>query len=181
MNRDLNLLFPLDTFYERDGLPLPSVQEVPGEDVPQPYHRLLCAAHDMTPTLESFHGEPIDLSVLERRVDTHTMARLVVLTLRESRKPVEFGAIIINLNCFPPEARALVLEGQVPLGTILGRHCIAHLSCPQAYLRVASDERMNEALRLTESSPLYGRRNYLVTPEGLILADIIELLPPHVG
>lgn len=175
----MNLLFPLDTFYVQAGKPLPRVEEVGGEEVPEPYRQLLVGCHDMTPTLEAFHGEQVDLQVVERRLEGDTLSRLVVLYLDGSGRPVEIGAIVINLQYFPEDARDDIITGRYPLGSILARHRIQHSSCPQAFVRVFSDADMNAAFHLPESRFLYGRRNYLLTPSKEILADIIELLPPE--
>jgi len=45
---------PLDEFYARAGLPMPSLQELTGKEVPEPYRSLLVHENDMTPTLEQF-------------------------------------------------------------------------------------------------------------------------------
>jgi hypothetical protein len=178
MNGDLNLLFPLDQFYERDGLPRPAVSRVDGADVPQPYGRLLVGDHDMTPTLEAFYGEPIEIRAIERRQGPDSFGRIVVLLLERSGKPVEFGAIIIHLEHFPPEARTRILECHCPLGTILATYHVNHVSCPRAFIRITSDAMMEEALGLDGPHTLYGRRNVLLTPQNEVLADIIEVLPP---
>jgi chorismate-pyruvate lyase len=116
--------------------------------------------------------------VLARRHDGEAYARQVVLTLNGSDRPVEFGAIVIHLQHFPPAAREEILEGRRPLGTILHDHRIPHQSRPLAFLRVAADALMNEALQLTKPCSLYGRRNVLRNAEGNELADIVEILPP---
>ncbi len=178
MDRELNLLFPLDQFYALASQPLPPVVQVSGEEVPDPYRSLLVGNHDMTPTLEAFHEDQIHIRVIKRKRDDDTYARLVVLLLDGSAKPVEFGAIIIHLSLFPPEARECILEGHIPLGTILATYHVRHLSCPQAFLRIESDAMIEMSLCLNEKHTLYGRRNVLLTPQNEILADIVEILPP---
>jgi hypothetical protein len=173
-----NLLYPLDTFYAEAKRPLPAVEEVDGEAVPEPYRQLLVGKHDMTPTLEAYHGDRIRLHVLARRLEDHALTRLVTLALRRGDRPVEVGAIVINLPLFPSAARRQAREGHMPLGTILAVHAIPHASCPQAFLRVAADDFIAETLGLIERPALYGRRNILATPDGGVLADIIEILPP---
>ena len=178
MDGELNLLFPLDQFYEHDGLPLPVANRVAGSDVPHPYGQLLVGDHDMTPTLEAFHGETIEIRVIERKLESDSLARIVVLLLEGSGKPVEFGAIIIHLEHFPPEARDRILEGHSPLGTILATFHVDHVSCPRAFISVDSDAMIEEALCLSGPHKLYGRRNVLLTPQNEVLADIVEILPP---
>ena len=175
----LNLLRPLDLFYAKLGLPLPDVERVLGSAIPQPYKRLLVHERDMTSTLERFHKSKIHLRLLERSADSHSISRLVALVLDDSEKPVEFGAIIIHLQHLPEGVRESILECQTPLGAILGKFHVRFMSCPQAFVRVESDRFMNEALGLTESQPLYGRRNNLLLPNHAILADILEILPPE--
>jgi chorismate-pyruvate lyase len=177
-NLELNLLYPLDGFYTRSKLAIPLAHPIDGESVPEPYRRLLVHNGDMTPTLEAFHGERISLRVLARRQEGDTLARQVVLTLDGSARPVEFGAIVIQLQRFPPAAREEVLESRRPLGTILHDHRIEHRSRPRAFLRVTADDVMREALQLNGSHVIYGRRNVILNAEGDELADIVEILPP---
>ncbi len=172
------LLYPLDTFYSLIEADLPGVEAVDGREVPEPYRTLLVHKKDMTPTLESFHGHRIELRVLDRHLEGNAYSRLVDLTLIGSGTVVEFGAIMINLALFPPIAREIVLQGHVPLGTILAEYEIEHSSCPQAYISVEPDAYIQQALDMDHPIPLYGRRNWLLTPDGKILADILELLPP---
>jgi len=178
MDGELNLLFPMDQFYAQTARPLPATIRVAGEEVPDPYGPLLVGDHDMTPTLEAFHKDRILIRVIERRLDADTYARLVVLLLEGSEQPVEFGAIIIHLSLFPPDARERILEGRCPLGTILATYHVDHVSCPLAFLRFQSDAMIEEALGLSGPCELYGRRNVLLTPQNEVLADIVEILPP---
>ena len=145
--------------------------------MPEPYRRLLVGFHDMTPTLEAFHGERLNLRVLERQHDGDAYRRLVVLT-KEAGQPVEFGAILIDLSCLTAAAREMVLEGQRPLGSVLALFGIEHASRPHAFIRVTSGPFINGALGLPGPHDLYGRRNVLSTPDNRTLADIVEILPP---
>jgi chorismate-pyruvate lyase len=178
MPEPLSLLYPLDAFYAAEGLALPPVQQVDSADVPEPCRQLLVHDRDMTPTLEAFLGERIHLRVLARRRDGDAYSRQVVLTLNGSARPVEFGAIVIHLQHFPPVAREEILEGYRPLGTILHVHEVAHQSRPRAFLRLAPDAVVREALGLTTATALYGRRNVIFGPDGCELANILEILPP---
>jgi chorismate-pyruvate lyase len=178
MNHAISLLYPLDEFYALSGLTLPQTRELRGDEVPEPYRRLLVHEDDMTPTLETFHGERIHLRLLARRQDGDTYAREVVLTLDDSNRPVEFGAIVIHLRRFPPAAQELILAGQCPLGTILALHRVTHASRPLAFFQLTSDGFINDALGLTGTHTLFGRRNIHRNADGDVLADIVEILPP---
>ncbi len=173
----VKLFYPLDEFYEHNKSALPAVTPVAPEAVPEPQRRLLVHAFDMTPTLEEFHGGRIGIRVLSKRQSGDAYARQVVLVLNAGQ-PVEFGGIIIHLQHFPPAAREQILEGKLPLGTILATHKIQHKSSPLAFFRVTSDRVINEALGLTGAHELYGRRNVLLDERGNVLANVVEILPP---
>jgi hypothetical protein len=172
-----SIVHPLDEFYAAAGLPLPPLNQIDGEAVPEPYKTLLVHQNDMTPTLEAFHQQSIHLQVLSRRRTDDAYFREVVLRLDESNLPVEFGAIKINLALFAPAAREEILQEKLPLGHILAEYKIPHASRPAAYLRLASDKLINEVLGLTGAQVLYGRRNTLFDPQDRRLAEIVEILP----
>ena len=138
-----SLAHPLDEFYAQAGQPLPPLNEVDGEAVPEPFKTLLVHQNDMTPTLEKFYQRSVHLQVLGRRRRDETYFREVVLRLDETGEAVEFGAIKIHLELFAKAARAQILEEHLPLGHILEEHKIPHTSRPRAYLRLASDKLIN--------------------------------------
>ncbi len=174
----LAISHPLDEFYARMGLTLPPLEQVDGEAVPQPYRQLLVHHNDMTPTLEKFHQRDIHLRLLGRRHRGDEYFREVVLLLDGADQAVEFGAIKINLNLFTPEARRQILKEQRPLGHIMQECGIKHRSRPKAFLRLASDKFINQALQMSGAQVLYGRRNTLFDPQERPLAEIVEILPP---
>ena len=173
----LNLAYPLDTFYRALNRAVPCIEQIPGNEMPEPYRSLLVGEHDMTPTLEAFHRTTLGLSRLHYFVDGNAYSRLVVLT-KPDNTPVEFGAIVIYLDCLPEHGRECVLQGRKPFGTVLAEDGISHASCPRAFIRVEADELMKEVFGLKEDRWLFGRRNVLLTPDDRVLADIIEILPP---
>jgi chorismate-pyruvate lyase len=171
------IVYPLDDFYAQAGRPLPRIEPVEGKDVPEPYQTLLVHQNDMTPTLEQFHSSKIHLEVIRSQQRGDFYFREVIL-LTEEGKPVEFGAIKINLSLFPSAARAQILGERIPLGTLLAEYKVTHTSRPKAFLRIESDDFINTAFHLTGQRWLYGRRNTLWNPQQLPLAEIVEILPP---
>lgn len=169
--------YPLDDFYAQQGLTLPPIAAVEGDEVPEPYKGLLVHGNDMTPTLESFHGGRIHVSVLRRQQRGDFYYREVVLSRDTDDAPVEFGAIKISLTLFPTLARQDILSERLPLGRILAERKIRHSSRPKAYLKIESDDFINKALQLDGKHTLYGRRNTLWSPDKKPLAEIVEILP----
>jgi hypothetical protein len=170
--------YPLDDFYAKAGRALPRIVAVNGAEIPEPQRTLLVHDSDMTPTLEKFHGENIHLQVIRSEEREGAYYREVVLLLEKAKRPVEFGAIKINLGLFPAAAQRSILDEDLPLGTVLARFKVKHTSRPKAYLKIEADEFICQALSLKPGHTLYGRRNTLFDPQQRPLAEIVEILPP---
>ena len=97
--------YPLSDFYAMAGLPLPQIESIDGEVVPEPCKSLLVHRDDMTPTLEAFHESTIHIRAMSRKEKNGFYFREVLLLLDGSDRPVEFGAIKIDLRRFAPEPR----------------------------------------------------------------------------
>lgn len=173
----LQRLFPFHFFYERAGKSLPDFTFLNGEEVPYPYRSLLVHRNDMTPTLAAFHHSKVYLDVHEHESSQEFVMRLVSLHAASSDKPVEYGAIAIQLASLSDEVREKVVAGEKPLGGILGEHGVAHKGSPVAYFSVRADELMAGALRQGINEVLYGRCNQLLDDSGAVFADIVEILP----
>lgn len=174
----LPFIHPLDEFYMNAGLTLPRIEVLAGTLIPEPYNGLLVHDGDMTPALEKFHACSLRLEVMRREQRNGFYFREVVLLSEDESKRVEFGAIKIFLHLFPAPARNEILAERLPLGSILAKYRIAHYSRPKAFLRVRSDQFINNALRIEGTHTLYGRRNTISTEEDHVLAEIVEILPP---
>jgi chorismate-pyruvate lyase len=169
---------PLDELYAHAGLVLPRIEAIPGHTVPAPYQQLLVHEGDMTPTLEAYFESTIHLEVLRREQRGDFYFREVLLRTDDTNSAVEFGAIKISLGFFPAPARQDILRERLPLGTILARYNLQHLSKPKAFLTVTSDAFINRALGLEGEHTLFGRRNTLSSTDGHPFAEIVEILPP---
>ena len=170
--------FPLSEFYTRAGLSLPRIEVIAAAAIPAPYRALLDHHDDMTPTLERFHNCEIWIHALgrERREDSYS--REVVLCRADNDAPVEFGAIRIELNLFPPAARTQILEEHMPLGRILRDHGIVHSTRALHFFRIEPDELICRSLRLAAPVTLYGRQAVICNAEQQPLSRVVEILPP---
>jgi chorismate-pyruvate lyase len=173
----LPFVYPLDEFYARAGLPLPRIERIQGEAMPEPYRSLLVHERDMTPTLENFHSSDIHLKILKREQRDDFYFREVVLLLNGSDMPVEFGANKVSLALFPPKARQLILDERVPLGRILKDCDISHATFAKAFFRVAPDELISSVLNLNSPTWLYGRKATIFDAQKRPLSEIVEILP----
>ena len=172
--------YPLSDFYGRAKLPLPRIEIIPGDEVPEPYKSLLVHKNDMTPTLETFHNSRIHLELLGRDRRGSFYYREVILRLDHDEKPVEFGANKVYLGQFSEAAQEQILLEQVPLGRILKECNVRHQTEARHFLRVQPDALILKALELETPVVLYGRKAVISDPQGHPLSEIVEILPPGV-
>lgn len=172
------LIYPLDEFYARERTPLPRIEAVSPDQVPEPYRTLLVHDNDMTPTLEAYHRNTIHIEVWGRERQGDSYFREVVLRLDRDQRAVEFGANKVNLALFDPGVRRLILDEYLPLGHILHLRKVPHHGHPLGYLRIEADPLMNRAFRLSGRHTLYGRRNTIRDLQGRALSETVEILPP---
>jgi chorismate-pyruvate lyase len=174
-------IYPLSEFYAHAKLPLPRIEMIPGDAVPEPFKSLLVHHNDMTPTLEAFHKSDIHLEILTRERRGDFYFREVVLRLHRDESPVEFGANKVYVGRFPEAARELILAEQIPLGRILKDCGVKHHTEAKAYLRVEADDLIGRAFDLPAKTTLYGRKAVICDGQDRPLSEIVEILPPLVA
>ena len=168
----------LGGFYEAADEPLPlDAVLIDPADMPEPYHELLVHRNDMTPTLERYHGERVELRVLQHRAIDNQFFRHIVLEGSVSQRPLEYGAIRIALGSLEEPARRQVLECRTPLGRILGSLGIVHQACPGGFFKIRSNALIARVLQLAGRPWLFGRCNCLAGAAGETIAEVIEIMP----
>lgn len=170
---------PLRYFYSIKGAPMPDIEIIEGRKLPQPSRYLLVHDSDMTSRLQGFFGQDLYIEVLHKEQRGFTKGREVVLRLNGDHRAVEYGAIHIDYSLLPGDAQREIVEGKRPLGAILNGYGVEYSSNPSHFFRVLSDDVMARAFSLNETAPLYGRCNMLLYPNGRVLADVVEILPPN--
>jgi chorismate-pyruvate lyase len=171
------LLYPLDLFRRRDGHPLPAVEELNGEAMPEPYRSLLVHQGDMTSRLETFHRSVMTLRALHVDAQPTKYRREVLLCAASDGTPVEYGAIEINLEAFPEALREQIVAAKLPLGGLLNQSGMQYSSEPRGFFRMLPDPTLARLFHVEAGAHFYGRSNRLVS-ERKTLARIVEVLRP---
>jgi hypothetical protein len=140
---------------------LPIVTPVTPDEVPPPFHELLVHDQHMTVTVEAYHGDRVDVHVLNRRIAASHYSRKIVLELHHSRKRVLFGIVRVNLDYCSVPVCAAILSERTPFGRILIEHNVMRRIEPTQYLRLAAGPRQLAWFGLKEPWPLYGRLAYI--------------------
>ena len=170
------MLFPLDSVYVRSGVALPAVKAIQPDDIPMPYRSLLVHTNDMTLTLERHFGGRVLLRPLSTFLHGHWYFRRVLLAQEYTGRPVEMGAIRIQVSVFSKHVRQQILANEIPLGRLLRDGGVQYESRPKAFLAVTPNSEMMGVFWMRESRTLYGRRTEMIH-EGAKIGDIVEILP----
>jgi chorismate-pyruvate lyase len=169
--RDLLRLFPPTG-------DLPEYEYVPADEVPPPYHGLLVHPHHMTVTVESHHGDLVDVRILARRQDGDSYARKILLALQGCGRVVQFGIMRVRLRYTSPAVREEIVAGRTPLGRILIRHNVLRRIEPTAYVRVIPGTAMMGWFGLERPRPTYGRLAYIYC-DGKPAVELLEVVAPE--
>ena len=172
-----SFLMPLDFFYSKNKSKLPKVFPVQDSNIPQTERKLLAHQSDMTSTLTNHHGSDLFIEVLDNELNEHYLLRMVVLKKMDDSKPVEFGAIGIDLSKLNIKMVEEIKEGAKPLGKLLELYDVKYHSDPRAYFQVEIDEYISKILDSPIHEISYGRCNEITDSQGFTIADIVEVLP----
>ena len=140
---------------------LPSVVAVPPDVVPPPFHDLLVHDQHMTVTVEAYHGDLVNVRVLNRCRKGSYYSRKIVLELQQSKKIVLFGIVRVNLAVCSAPVSAAILAEQTPFGRILIEHNVMRRIEPTKFLRVEPGPRQLAWFGQKETQALYGRLAYI--------------------
>ena len=156
---------------------LQSATHIPAEEVPEPYHGLLVHEHHMTVTVEKYHGDLVDVRVLDSRQDGDSYVRKILLALRQTGKIVQFGLVRIHLQYCSAEVRAEILSRRTPLGRILIQQDVLRRIEPTGFLRIVPGAEMMKWFDLAQPTPTYGRLAYIHC-DGQPAIELFEVVAP---
>jgi chorismate-pyruvate lyase len=171
------ILYPLDVMCEWAGIPLPKAKAITPYEMPLPYRSLLVHESDMSITLERHFGGRVGLRVLSTFLKNGWYYRRVLLVQEYSGRPVEMGAIRMNVGAFSKRVRGQILANDVPIGRILRDANIEFKSQAKIFLEVKPNSEMMGVFWLREPRTLYGRQTEMIY-RAKHIGDIVEVLPP---
>ncbi len=155
-----------------------NAEVVPGEDVPEPYRKLLVHEFHMTVTVEAHHGDAVDVEVLDHHLEGDAYSRKILLRLKRSRKCVLFGLVRIHLHFCAPEVRERILSRTTPLGRILIEHNVMRRIEPTAFLRITPGAELMRHFGLTSAGETFGRLA-LIHCDGQPAIELLEIVSPE--
>ena len=150
-----------------------------GARMPQPYRRLLDHNHHMTVTVESFHGCPVDVKVLDYRYEGDTYQRQILLTRRSDSQVVMFGIVRLHTQHLAPHVREQIETRRTPLGRVLiDNNVLRRVELGELW-RVTPGEVLQRHFNLDSPELTFGRTAIIHCDEEPAI-ELVEIVAPHV-
>ncbi len=132
-------------------------KRISADKLSDPFTELLAHENHMTTVLQSFYGQPVELTVLNQVAEASYYTRMINLSKQGSEHVVEFGIVRIDLSLIPDSAENEILDRNAPLGDILIRHDVLRHVAPQWYLQIAPASPIQSYLNIKSDAHAYGR------------------------
>ncbi len=166
----------LELFPAGDG-GLADFTEVQADELPAPYGQLLAHNHHMTVTVESFHGSPVDVEVLERRLIDERYARKILLRRQSDRAVVQFGIVMLDFSYLSDEVRDDIIGERIPLGRTLIEHNVLRDVQLVALWKVVCGPELARLFLVEPGTLTYGR-TALIYCNGEPAVELLEIVVP---
>ena len=135
----------------------PECSIVQPENIPHPEDALLVHHEHMTVVLQRHHGKPVDVQVLDERLEGDIYRRKISLTPAGSDKVVEWGIVKLDLRFVPEEVSEEIRRKRTPLGAILIKHKLHRRVKPRYFLRIPDGSAVLKLFSAQANGPVYGR------------------------
>ncbi len=151
---ELNALVSL--FPETESL-IARADHIPASQTPEPHKTLLAHDHHMTVTIENYLSGPVDVRVVDRRLDGNIYSRKIVLLQAGTQRVVMFGIVRLNLEYVTLAVRDEILAEKTPLGRVLIEHNVLREVNLGAMLRIVAGPGLAKLLDMKPGETTYGR------------------------
>lgn len=141
---------------------LGDVKHVPAGLLPESYRQLLAHYQHMTVTMESYHGAPVSVEVLDRSLSGLIYSREILLRLEsEGRFPkgtvVQYGLVRFDLQYVTEMVRNDLLSESIPLGRVLITHNVLRHIDLGALLEIRCGPSLADHFGVPNGELTYGR------------------------
>ncbi len=171
---DLETLVRL--FYPRTDA-LGRFQEVDWHDLERDYRMLLAHDSHMTVTVERFHNGPVDVRVLQTRIDGQHYAREILLARQSDGVVVQHGIMRLDFAAVSPQVRQEVESQQTPLGRILIQHNLLTKVHLRKVWQVTPGDGLRQHLGVQSGQITYGR-TAVIHLDGEPAIELLEIVAP---
>jgi len=152
-------------------------QEVTAESMPDTPRKLLAHDQHMTVNVESHHGCPVDVRVIDSHSTQSHYSREILLVRQTDRRVVQFGIVRLNVAFLAPEIRLEIESEQTPLGRILIRHNVLRNVRLLSLWKIEPSPELVHLLELPQAITCYGR-TALIYCNGIPAVELLEIVTP---
>jgi chorismate-pyruvate lyase len=148
-------------------------------DLPSPYDELLNHHAHMTVTVESHHGEKVDVVVhrhhrhVDHRGDWYV--REITLKTQSTGKVVQYGIVRLNVAALDPEVWQRIESRQTPLGRVLIEHNVLREVQLCELWRIVAGPALANFLNTKVGDIVYGR-TALIYCDGEPAIELLEIV-----
>lgn len=153
-------------------------ENVAGAAMPAIPGKLLNHNHHMTVTVESYHGCPVDVRVLEYAKQGDTYTRKILLTRQRDQMVVMFGIVRLHTQYLSEQVRQEIESRQIPLGRVLIDHNVLRRVELGQLWRVTPGEELCRHFQLTAAKVTFGRTAIIHCDEEPAI-ELVEIVSPE--
>ncbi len=154
-----------------------TLEAIPADLVPPPFHGLLVHDEHMTVTVEAFHGGPVDVRVLEVKKNEHWYARKILLARKSDGRIVQFGIVRLDPLVLPVPVWERIESQQTPLGRVLIEHQVLREVQLVGTFKVQVGPDLAKLMDVPPQSALYGRTAMIFVHDRPAV-ELLEIVNP---
>ncbi|MEM7456605.1 MAG: hypothetical protein AAF456_19830 [Planctomycetota bacterium] len=162
-------------FFDDRGV-LGEFENVNADQLHNPARGLLDHSGHMTVTVEKYHGCPVNVKVLDTRVDGDRYSRRILLTKSTDEQVVQYGIVRLDLTVLAPDVRAEIESQQTPLGRILIRHNVLRTVKLENLFKINCGEELARWFKVESGSSASGRTAMIFLDEQPAI-ELLEIVP----
>ena len=157
---------------------LGTFENVSGDELPKVYSHLLNHNYHMTVTVETHHGCPVDVRVLEYAMQGDTYRRKILLTRQSDDRIVMFGIVRLHMNYLTEQVRAEVKSQKTPLGRVLINHNVLRRVELGKLWKVTPGDDVCRHFQLNTPEVTFGRTAMIHCDEEPAI-ELVEIVTPE--
>jgi len=163
--------------YYREPLELGRFSPVDSSCLPQPFELLLAHDGHMTVTVESFHGDSVDVEVLRSRREGDSYSREILLKTQRRGDVVQYGIVRLRLHLIAEKPRQEILQEQKPLGRVLIEHQVLREVELLKVWRVHCVPALSRMFQVSPETITYGR-TAMIHCDSEPAIELLEIVAP---
>ena len=164
--------------YYQDSNLLGRFEQVENQTIASVYRKLLDHTNHMTVTVESHHGDTVDVQVLRSDVLGMHYRREILLRTRKTKVVVQYGIVRLNTRFLADKPRNEILEQRIPLGRVLIENNVLRKIELFDLLRVECGPVLADFFGVPVGTVTYGR-TALIHCDGEPAIELLEVVRPE--